>query len=97
MTAFESFRRKNVEKNEIDSETACSEDSDSLYKIKIKGLGQSYREKRGMLPLSLCLNEFGGTYSQAASKSGQTAILFCWSAAQRTTEMLADQIPLVRC
>jgi hypothetical protein len=25
------------------------------------------------------------------TKGGQTAILVCWSAAQRTTEMLADQ------
>jgi hypothetical protein len=39
------------------------------------------------------------------SKGGQTAILVRWSAAQRTTEMLADQrqrttkieLPLVRC
>jgi hypothetical protein len=39
------------------------------------------------------------------TKGGQTAILVRWSAAQRTTEMLADQrqrttkieLPLVRC
>jgi hypothetical protein len=35
----ESFKSKNLKKkNEIDSGSACSEDSASLFKIKIKGL-----------------------------------------------------------
>jgi hypothetical protein len=38
LTAFESFRSKNLKKNEIDSELACSEDSASLFKIEIEGL-----------------------------------------------------------
>jgi hypothetical protein len=37
LTTFESFRSKNLKK-EIDSESACSEDSASLFKIKIRGL-----------------------------------------------------------
>jgi hypothetical protein len=37
LTAFEAFKSKNS-KNEVDSESACSEDSASLFEIKIKGL-----------------------------------------------------------
>jgi hypothetical protein len=33
----------------------------------------------------------GTNRTYGMGKGGQTAILVCWSAAQRTTEMLADQ------
>jgi hypothetical protein len=38
LNAFKSFRCENLKKNEIDSESACSEDSASLFKIKMEGL-----------------------------------------------------------
>ncbi len=48
-------------KKKIDSKLACSEDSTSLTKLKLKAYRQSYSEKHGMPRISLCLNEFGGT------------------------------------
>ncbi len=38
LTDFEAFRSENEKKTEIDSESACSEDSASFFKIQIEGL-----------------------------------------------------------
>jgi hypothetical protein len=45
LTAFESFRSENLKKKKKDSESACSEDSASLFRIQIEGLQAKLKRK----------------------------------------------------
>ncbi len=54
------LEKRKFEKNEIDLESACSEDSASLLEIKIEGLQAKICDKRKNSPLPLCFEYFVG-------------------------------------
>jgi hypothetical protein len=63
ITAFESFRSKNLKKTKEVRNQHALRILLVFSKLKVKVYRRSYSEKRGMPPLLLCLNEFGGTCS----------------------------------
>ncbi len=63
LTAFESFRSENLKKTKQIRNQHALRILSVFSKLKSKASRRSYSEKRGMPPLSLCLNESGGTCS----------------------------------